>query len=287
MSLSSQSHRVVCSLLRSPSCFATVSLSRTPRTWVYAITSRPASSVPSVSFGPEADAVLSKYIKKPSPRQEPPEKVSKNKDSSPSEKGIVNDDFEIEDFVDRSAPQQATLAQESHMDSPNFETRPQKKKKTKSAGGEGRKQMKSADASQEATAIKPRRKLEEWQAQKQALKEKFDDGWAPRKKLSPDAMEGIRGLHQQDPIKYSTAVLAQQFKVSPESIRRILKSKWLSYAGPEKMEERRERFAKRHDKIWDQKAELGLRPQRTKDMPVEHPDQFEHDMERKRILREI
>ena len=111
--------------------------------------------------------------------------------------------------------------------------------------------------------------------------------WNPRKKLSPDAMDGLRGLHEQDPVKYSTAVLAEQFKVSPEAIRRILRSKWLAKAGAEKMDEKRERFAKRHDRIWDQQAELGLRPQRTRDASVEDPDRFELDMERRRVLREI
>ncbi|PYH78009.1 hypothetical protein BO82DRAFT_249753, partial [Aspergillus uvarum CBS 121591] len=58
------------------------------------------------------------------------------------------------------------------------------------------------------------------------LKEKFKEGWNPPKKLSPDAIEGIRHLHQVAPEQFTTPVLAEQFKVSPEAIRRILKSKW-------------------------------------------------------------
>ncbi|KAH7061211.1 hypothetical protein B0J12DRAFT_553139, partial [Macrophomina phaseolina] len=66
-----------------------------------------------------------------------------------------------------------------------------------------------------------------WMVQKEALKEKFGkEGWQPRKKLSPDAMDGIRQLHASDPDTYTTPVLANEFKVSPEAIRRILKSKW-------------------------------------------------------------
>ena len=53
------------------------------------------------------------------------------------------------------------------------------------------------------------------------------------------------------------------------------------------MDERRERWAKRHDRIWDQQAELGLRPVRTQDKRIEHPEQFEMDLERRRILGEI
>lgn len=128
---------------------------------------------------------------------------------------------------------------------------------------------------------------EMWMIQKKSLKEKFKEGWNPRKKLSPDAMQGIRGLHEQDPEKYSTELLAEQFKISPEAIRRILKSKWLSTVSPEKMQERRERWAKRHDRIWDRQAELGIRPPRKKDRQVEGPDKFEQDVERMRILGDM
>jgi hypothetical protein len=108
-----------------------------------------------------------------------------------------------------------------------------------------------------------------WARQKAALAAKFgDEGWNPRRKLSPDAMLGIRNLHAEDPVAYSTPVLSEQFKISPEAIRRILRSKWLSESGTEKMQERRERWAKRHDKIWDTKAQLGLRPQREGPMRV-------------------
>lgn len=115
---------------------------------------------------------------------------------------------------------------------------------------------------------------EHWQIQKDALKKKFgEEGWSPRKKLSPDTMEGIRALHEQYPQKYTTPVLAEQFKVSPEAIRRILKSTWRP--SPEKMEERRERWAKRHDRIWDAQAEMGLRPKRTKDRKSEGPESLD------------
>jgi hypothetical protein len=105
--------------------------------------------------------------------------------------------------------------------------------------------------------------LPSWAVQKLALAAKFgSEGWNPRRKLSPDAMLGIRTLHQDDPTTFTTPVLAKQFKISPEAIRRILKSKWLPKAGPEKAQEMRERWAKRHDRIWDTKSELGLRPKR-------------------------
>lgn len=115
---------------------------------------------------------------------------------------------------------------------------------------------------------------EHWQMQKDALKKKFgEQGWNPKKKLSPDTMEGIRALHEQFPQKYTTPVLAEQFKVSPEAIRRMLKSKWRP--SPEKMEERRARWAKRHDRIWDVQSEMGLRPRRTKDRKPEGPERLD------------
>ncbi|EDN07280.1 predicted protein [Histoplasma mississippiense (nom. inval.)] len=82
------------------------------------------------------------------------------------------------------------------------------------------------------------RELEPWQIQKRALKKKFPEGWNPRKRLHPDTLDTIRHLHQQDPATYSTPALAQEYKVSPEAIRRILKSKWRP--SPEIAAERRE-----------------------------------------------
>ncbi|KIW96339.1 uncharacterized protein Z519_03408 [Cladophialophora bantiana CBS 173.52] len=128
------------------------------------------------------------------------------------------------------------------------------------------------------------KKLEPWRVQKVSLAKKFgDEGWNPRKKLSPDAMDGIRALHEEDPERWSTPVLADHFKVSPEAIRRILKSKWRP-KDEEEMQKRRERWAKRHDRIWDHQAELGLRPQRTKDREVEDPDAFDEELRAKEIL---
>lgn len=103
-------------------------------------------------------------------------------------------------------------------------------------------------------------KPESWEIQKSALKEKFKEGWAPPKKLSPDALDGIRHLHATDPERFTTPVLAEQFKVSPEAVRRILKSKW--QPTEEEQDDRRRRWWNRRLRIWSQMAELGLRPRR-------------------------
>lgn len=106
-----------------------------------------------------------------------------------------------------------------------------------------------------------RRERQPWQIQKSALSEKFgSSGWSPRKRISPDSLEGIRGLHAQYPDTYTTPVLAEQFKVSPEAIRRILKSKWRP--NDEEEDDRRERWNKRGVNIWGQMNELGIKPPR-------------------------
>ena len=130
---------------------------------------------------------------------------------------------------------------------------------------------------------------EEWGMQKKSLKQKFgEEGWNPRRKLSPDAQRGIRELYALDPTLYSTPRLAAQFKVSPEAIRRILRSKWLDNAAEDKVQERRERWAKRHDRIWDQQSELGLKPKRRGDTRPDDAasgaDRWEEDMEARKVL---
>ena len=99
-----------------------------------------------------------------------------------------------------------------------------------------------------------------WQLQVNALKRKFPSGWQPRKRLSPDAVEGIQALHARDPHRNSTPVLAEHFEVSPEVIRRILKSKWKP--SEEEQDLRRQRWERRGQRIWSDMAEKGIKPPR-------------------------
>ncbi|KAL8672766.1 MAG: hypothetical protein Q9168_002792 [Polycauliona sp. 1 TL-2023] len=106
---------------------------------------------------------------------------------------------------------------------------------------------------------RPASKRETWQIQKDALSSKFGAiGWTPRKRLSPDALEGIRALHAQFPDKFSTPVLADQFEVSAEAIRRILKSKWRP--SNDEATSRKQRWDKRGERIWGQMVALGVKP---------------------------
>lgn len=104
-----------------------------------------------------------------------------------------------------------------------------------------------------------KKKMESWAVHKEALEKKFGEkGWAPNKRLSPDSLEGIRALHASDPQTYTTAVLSEHFQVSPENIRRILKSKWRPK--PEEIEKRMERWEKRGVKKWEEMSEKGMKP---------------------------
>lgn len=119
---------------------------------------------------------------------------------------------------------------------------------------------KATETSKAEQAGPRKKKREGWQIQKDALREKFKEGWNPRRKLSPDAIEGIRQLHAYDPVQFKTPVLAQQFQISPEAIRRILKNKWRPTE--EEAEHRRKRWNKRHAKIWGRLSEIGVRMKR-------------------------
>ena len=76
-------------------------------------------------------------------------------------------------------------------------------------------------------------------AHRDAMKKSFPDGWAPPRKLSREAMDSLRHLHQMDPAAFSTPVLADRFHISPEAVRRILKGRW------EPTREQRARMAER------------------------------------------
>ena len=111
-----------------------------------------------------------------------------------------------------------------------------------------------------------------WQAEKEAMKKKLNgEAWNPRKKLSPDTMEGIKHLHQTQPDKFTTPVLAEHFKISSEAIRRILKSNWRP--SDEEYDERMRRWDKRGERIWSNLVEMGIKPpKKWREMGVGRPD---------------
>lgn len=86
-----------------------------------------------------------------------------------------------------------------------------------------------------------------WQKQELALRRKFKgERWNPSKRLSREEMESVRLLKSQFPV-LNASNLAERYKVSPEAIRRVLKSKWQ----PTEQESVRlhERWKRRGDRI--------------------------------------
>ncbi|GAA99217.1 uncharacterized protein L969DRAFT_93680 [Mixia osmundae IAM 14324] len=68
--------------------------------------------------------------------------------------------------------------------------------------------------------------IRRWKVHREALREQFPAGWNPARKVSRMQMADIRELHAMDPIAYATPILANGYKISPEAVRRILKSRW-------------------------------------------------------------
>jgi hypothetical protein len=101
-----------------------------------------------------------------------------------------------------------------------------------------------------------RRTPKEYSAHRASLKKAFPEGWSPPRKISREAMDGLRELHAFDPELFTTPVLADKFRISPEAVRRILKSKWVPtreqltrYAERERQNKKRNVVASRLEEI--------------------------------------
>jgi len=119
---------------------------------------------------------------------------------------------------------------------------------------------------------------------REAMKTNFPGGWDPPRKLSRDAMDGLRALHTHNPEQFTTPVLAAQFRISPEAVRRILKSKWQpsdETRADMLAEERQGRVVlktQRRTKEWEEvKRSMASDPQSrtSKRRPTEDQDGFE------------
>lgn len=177
---------------------------------------------------------------------------------------------ESSEHVKESSGQETESSAQVHKtkDGADEQTEPAKKdrrgEKGKKLLGRAQKRAEGERAERRASKAKnsePRRDERPlWLKQKEALKQKFPEGWRPPKRLSPDALEGIRVLNQQFPDLYTTEALAEKFEVSPEAIRRILRAKWEPSADEE--EDRQRRWFNRGVSVWQRYAELGRQPPR-------------------------
>ncbi|GAA5860485.1 hypothetical protein JCM1840_000272 [Sporobolomyces johnsonii] len=86
----------------------------------------------------------------------------------------------------------------------------------------------------------------EWKKHQQALRAQFPEGWAPPKRISREAMDLVRELHRAAPEIHTVPVLADKFKISPEAVRRILKSR---FELPREEREKREKKRREERKL--------------------------------------
>lgn len=91
------------------------------------------------------------------------------------------------------------------------------------------------------------KRLPSWKVQQLALRKKFKgEKWNPSKKLSREQMEGLRLLKSQFP-HLTASDLGEQFKISPEVVRRILKAKW--QPNEKEMARIQERWQRRGERV--------------------------------------
>jgi hypothetical protein len=102
-----------------------------------------------------------------------------------------------------------------------------------------------------------------WAKHRASMKAKFPEGWAPPHKISRAAMDGLRALHTHDPETFTTPVLADKFRISPEAVRRILRSKWEPTKEQRgRLLERERRFRQDHARPKSSTAEGGVGPEK-------------------------
>ncbi|KAJ2706837.1 Required for respiratory growth protein 9 mitochondrial [Coemansia sp. IMI 203386] len=100
--------------------------------------------------------------------------------------------------------------------------------------------------------------LEGWKRRKIELKLKLgNDGWEPTKKIAVSSMEKIRLLNAEFPEVWTMKRLSDQFKVSQETIRRIIKSKYRPNADKIEKREQKRRTQMRSYKLQENAQSAG------------------------------
>ncbi|KAJ1853430.1 Required for respiratory growth protein 9 mitochondrial [Coemansia sp. RSA 486] len=100
--------------------------------------------------------------------------------------------------------------------------------------------------------------LEGWKRRKIELKLKLgNDGWEPTKKIAVSSMEKIRLLNAEFPEVWTMKRLSEQFKVSQETIRRIIKSKYRPNADKIEKREQKRRTQMRSYKLRENAQSAG------------------------------
>ncbi|KAK6359423.1 Required for respiratory growth protein 9 mitochondrial [Orbilia brochopaga] len=95
-----------------------------------------------------------------------------------------------------------------------------------------------------------------WKVHKDAVKAKHGGkAWDPFARLSPAAVATLKQLREENP-GMTVEEFAPIFKISPDAMRRILRSKWTPTK--EEEEDRMERWRRRGDSIWEKWVENGM-----------------------------
>ncbi|KAK9452959.1 hypothetical protein V1511DRAFT_105347 [Dipodascopsis uninucleata] len=103
-----------------------------------------------------------------------------------------------------------------------------------------------------------------WKRQAYAMQEKLKGAkWEPRKKVSPEGRMALRMFKQEYP-EIKSSELAKFFGISPESMRRILRSKFQPQS-TEELDAIGQRWAKRKEKILDHWESIGRIKRKDKD----------------------
>lgn len=167
-------------------------------------------------------------------------------------------------------------------------------------------------AAEAIQAEKEDRTVPAWERHRDALKAKFQEStqgttdWRPLKILSRETQAGLRIFHRSDPEKWNVQSLSVQFKISPESVRRILKARpdrWggdsmedkgyrrtdaatgerLVQTGPERWSRETEEIERLRDRIRNEKLKSGVAAEEEYD-DDEHYAEEEEDDEVEEIL---
>ncbi|KAF3284932.1 Required for respiratory growth protein 9 mitochondrial [Orbilia oligospora] len=95
-----------------------------------------------------------------------------------------------------------------------------------------------------------------WKIHMDSVKSKLKgEKWNPFGRLSPAAVATLKQLKQENP-GMTVEEYAPIFKISPDALRRILKSKWMPT--PEQETDRNERWKRRGKAVWQEWEEKGL-----------------------------
>lgn len=120
--------------------------------------------------------------------------------------------------------------------------------------------------------------LPQWKRQMFSLKEKFPQGWNPKRKLSREEMDRLREIKAAQP-GISLNELGERFRISPEAVRRIVRSRWRPTS--EEAVKVKQRWLRRGERLgsWSaSSSKLKTNPQKPENKPKKPRSQLKlHD----------